>query len=482
VRFRNTAILAAIVVLVGAYLYFVERPAVEREAEKKTLVAFAPEDATGIVLEYPDRTIELAEREGAWVIVKPRELEADQTAVKSLLRATAEAELKRVVEEKPGDVAKFGLSPPAATIRIRLGEGKSVPALAVGDSTPIGFNAYVRRGDEPAVLLTSGTFQSGVKKDLEDLRDRTVVRFEDAEVQKVTFRPAGQPATAVERAGEGWRIAEPIQAKADPTAVQGVLASLRAMRARGFVDAPEDEAGSDAKAAAVDRGLDPPRLAIEVAVEGGEPQVVELGAEKEGEGEALLPVRVAGRATIYEVGAHTFASLAKTANDLRDKTVLEVEPAAVASLEVARRDGEGFTLERQGEGWIVAGAGDAETRDAVASRLVEDATGLKGSEVISEPADPAAVGLDEAPLAITLRSADATLGKILLSSDGERHYVVREGGPVVYGLPDYVYRRFDKRRSDFLYEPAAAPPGAPRGGAAPGTEGPGGEGSRPTAE
>jgi hypothetical protein len=40
------------------------------------------------------------------------------------LRGGAEA----VVDEKPGDVAKFGLSPPAATIKIQLRDGKTVPA------------------------------------------------------------------------------------------------------------------------------------------------------------------------------------------------------------------------------------------------------------------------------------------------------------------------------------------------------------------
>ena len=72
-RFRNTAILAVVVALVGAYLYFVERPAALRESAKKTLVSFDPKDATGIVLEYPDRSLELAERDGKWVITKPRE-------------------------------------------------------------------------------------------------------------------------------------------------------------------------------------------------------------------------------------------------------------------------------------------------------------------------------------------------------------------------------------------------------------------------
>jgi hypothetical protein len=478
VRFRNTAILAAIVALVVAYLYFVERPAVEREAEKKTLVKFDPKEATGIVLEYPDRSLELTERDGKWFITKPRELEADQTTVESLLRATAEAELKRVADEKPGDFAKFGLAPPAATIRIRLEGGKSVPALAVGDSTPIGFNAYVRRGDETAVLLTAGTFQAGIKKDLEDLRDKSILRFEDAKVQKVVLRPAAGPATTVEREGDGWRIVEPIPTKADTNAVQSVLASLRSMRARGFddgaggdsADDSADEAPGEAVTPAADHGFTPPRFVAEVALEGGDRQTVELGGEKDAEGEKLVYVRVPGRETVYEVGAHSYASIAKTANELRDKTVLPVDPKDLTKLEVDRKDGEGFTLEREGDAWAVAGAAPDEVRESVADRLVEDVTTLKGSEVVSEPADPAAFGLVDAPLAIRLHGADRSLGQLHFASEGERHYVMAEGGPAVFAVPDYVYRRFDKRRSD-LVEPPPEPTAAEGGAVGEGAEG-----------
>jgi len=127
----------------------------------------------------------------------------------------------------------------------------------------------------------------------------------------------------------------------------------------------------------------------------------------------------------------------------------------VTRFELARKDGEGFALEREGESWVVAGDRAAATRESVASRLVQDAIGLKGSEVVSEPADPKAFGLEDAPLVIRVRSESEQLAEIRLSSEGERHFAMAAGGPVVFGIPDYVFRRFDKRKSDLLEEPAA---------------------------
>jgi hypothetical protein len=455
VRFRNTAILALIVAALGAYLYFVERPAVERESEKKTLLDFEPEKAVGIVLEYPDRSITLAKVDGTWRITAPRELEADPTAVQSLLKATAEAEEKRVAEEKPSDVAKFGLSPPAATIRVEVEGGQKLPALAIGGSTSIGFNAYVRRGDEPAVLLTAGTFEAGVKKSLEDLRDKTILRFDDARVRTLRLQPATGAPTVLQREGESWKITEPIQATADGNSVKALLASLRSMRARGFDDpaepgqTPTENVAAGAAAEPAERGFSPPRLKVEVGLETGEPQILELGGEKAGEGEKLLYVRVPGKETVYQVGSHVQTSIDKTADDLRDKTVLAVDESKLTAVEVARSDGEGFTLERRGEGWGVAGA-EGEVRESVASRLVEDVMLVKGANIASENGDLAASGLDAPPLEITIRSTDGVLGKLRLASKDEKFFVAAEGAPLVYEIQDYVYRRFDKRRSDLI--------------------------------
>lgn len=479
-RFRNTAILAAIVALVGAYLYFVERPAVEREAAKKTLLEFNPEDVRIVVLEYPGRSIRLARRDGTWAITEPRELEADPTTVENLLRATAEAELKRVVDETPADLAKFGLDPPAATIRIELADGTALPAIAVGGSTPIGFNAYARRGEEPAVLLTSGAFQSGVKKDLEDLRDKTIVRFEDAKVTKLTLRRNGEAPIVLARAEQGWRLEAPVDARADAITVQSMLGSLRAMRARGFADDPSEDAASapaDGEATArapADRGLTAPQLTVELSLEGGGAEAIEFGAAKPGEGESLIYVRRRGTETVYEVGSHVLANLSKTPDELRDKTVVSLDIAAVQSLTVERSDGQGFTLERDGESWRVTGA-DAATRSSVAERLVEDAVQIRGSRVAATREQLTEFGLDKPDLRILLRSDEGDLATIRLSSKDEAFFAFTDDATAIFEIPDYVYRRFDKRRTDLLEEPPTPSPQKiiePAGVASPDAEAP----------
>jgi hypothetical protein len=97
-RFRNTLALAVLFLALGGYLYFVENPRHEQAAEEKKLVSFKPDDASEVTLTYPDKQIILKKTGAGWRISKPIDVDADQTAVANLLRAAADAEVKRTLE------------------------------------------------------------------------------------------------------------------------------------------------------------------------------------------------------------------------------------------------------------------------------------------------------------------------------------------------------------------------------------------------
>jgi hypothetical protein len=87
--------------------------------------------------------------------------------------------------------------------------------------------------------------------------------------------------------------------------------------------------------------------------------------------------------------------VAKSANDLRGQDGPGDRSGSRDWFELARKDGEGFASSAKAS-WSSPATGP-QTRESVASRLAQDAIGLKGSEVVSEPADPKAFGLEDAP-------------------------------------------------------------------------------------
>jgi hypothetical protein len=266
-RFRNTLILALLLLGLGAYLYFVESKQIAEEAKKTKLVDFNPDDVTALTLTYPDREIALEKSDGAWRLSKPLQTAADDITVKNLLRAVADAEVKKTIDEPPQDLAPFGLAPPEVVVKIATKDA-TLPDLKVGKTTSVSFSTYVQRGDQGKIYLTPSAFRSGMDKQVKDLRDKKIVDFKEDDITRVALRgPDGD--VIVAKADGNWMIEQPTSLRADGNAVRTLLSTVRNMRATEFAsDAPSD-------ADLVNYGLqDPQRQLVLTAANGAETRVL----------------------------------------------------------------------------------------------------------------------------------------------------------------------------------------------------------------
>lgn len=442
--FRNTAILAALVALLGAYVYWIERPAIEEEARSNRLLEFDADAVSRLSLTSKGDTIEAVKIDGAWQITSPIEGPADSRAVDTLIRTAAEADHSRTIEPETDDLSAFGLAEPEAILRLG-GDGVSVPALAIGKGTPIGFNAYVRRGDEDVVLLTGGTVRAALVKSVADLREKEILRIDEADVSAVTIRPREGDVLRVERSPDGWRLSSPIEARAADAAVRNLLSALRALRAVDFLA----ERGADAEAS---RGLTPPAWQIEIEGE-NEPVVLRLGNEVDAGDKQLVAASIAGEPQIYLVASHVPAGLGKSANDLRDKHLFAVEPEAVRALRVRHRDGDTFEMTRTDAEWSVSG--DAPTNALVAKRFADDVVALEGDTIVREEADLASVGLDAPDIQIELLDGErSVLGTLVArrddAGDTAAYYAAQLDGGPLYTVRDYAFTRISKQQADLV--------------------------------
>jgi uncharacterized protein DUF4340 len=467
-KFRNTFAIAVLFIALAGYLYFVERPRQHEEAEQKKLLLFKPDDVSQVTLTYPDRQI-VAKKTGAgWRLEKPIEVGADQTAVQNLVRAVADTEVKRTLESDAKTLDVYGLDKPQAIVTLTLANGKALPSIRVGKAAPVGFSAYVQLEGTTDVRIVPSVFETGVKREVKDLRDKTVLDFQEADVKTIEVTT---PDSSVElaRDSEGWKIEKPRPLKADTSEVNAFLSSLRGARAEDFVDEP----GSLA-----DYGLDKPREKVAVLV-GKEVARKELwiGAEKAKDSKNVLYVKRGDADTVYAVGTWTWTSLNKSLNAFRDKTVLPFELSSIATVEVSRRGGEAYRLVREpapAEGnatpgatpaaaiWKVDGAKGSKTEQI--GELVGDLHGLKGYEIAAEkPGDLAPYGLAEPDLTFSLVDASGKpVGRILASQTGSdanaNAYAMAEGGDVVYHVRGYLYSHLDKKKDDFVEAPPTPPP------------------------
>lgn len=448
---RNSLIMLAILLALGGYVYFVEVPHEKKTAEEKKLLAFDKEAVVELALTYPDRVLMLKKNDaGKWRITQPVEADADDTSVKNLLNAVADAEVKRTLEDVPQDLAVYGLTTPVVKVKLTLKDGKTFPSITFGKDTPVGFSTYAQKEGDAKVILVPQTLRMGLIKEVKDLRDRTILTFNDNEVRKLEIRTPDRE-IVLNKADTGWTLTKPTPAKADDAEVKTFLSNLRSLTAQDFLEQP--------MVSLSEFGLEPPRMSISLTLGADKAQkTVLIGDEKtDDKGTKTRYVkRTDLDKPLFLAGEWVWRDLDKKVADFRDKTVAQFTAEQAKKVEVKRQDGENFVLTRSADNkWGIDKTQEGTLREPALSQFVEELRQLRGFEIAAEnPTDLSAYGL--APPFVSVAVSDGEgkkLATILAGQKGEgearKTFAMAEGSETVFGLRDYVFDRLNKKPADF---------------------------------
>ena len=404
---KTTLVLAVIAVLVAAYLVLVERPwapdhdvetlvdqplfALKREAIDKIELARA-DDAAKLVFV---RVKEEGSDDDTWMMDQPVRSPVVKSQVDTILDAMEETVFLAAYDEdskdRPSDETT-GLDEPVMTVALYEGDDE-VARLDVGSPPPTGKGRYARKGDSESVYhVDSDKIDGLATKDADSYRDKTIIRVDEVtgiEVQideKTSFKLAKQE--------DDWTITAPIETGADKTAADGVASQLRSIYVQDWVDGPD--AGADTSAFYAARGLEPPRLKVQVEAtkklegddtEKPEPYVLLIGgAAKAGTGSKTYYARLEAHPWVFTVNETLRDRMRTSLSDLRDKTLVRVDRAEVSEIRLgpAGRSDRGATLTKQDKGGWTFPDGSACEPTAV-DDLLEAVTGLKAEEFVDNP-------------------------------------------------------------------------------------------------
>ena len=161
-KFRNTLILLAVLVALGAYVLLVEvkKPAPEAGITPSTtpiapIISFDKADLRALRLSVPgkDRRTELVYESDKWHVRVPVQEEADQDEVGLIIGDLAELHPQRVLTESLGSLADYELDPPRILVEMELQDG-SVRTLKIGAQDAIGSGYYAQvAGDERLYMI-----------------------------------------------------------------------------------------------------------------------------------------------------------------------------------------------------------------------------------------------------------------------------------------------------------------------------------------
>ncbi len=197
-QFRTTAILVAILAVLGAFVYLTElrKPAEQPKTPglaQTPIWSLSPDQVARITIRdnTNQSTGEVVREGGVWNIKQPIQEPADDARLNRLADQLAKLNATRVISEPGADLGSFGLGQPKLTLRIGLNEGKE-EVLQIGETTPDGSAYYTQReGSQPVYLA-----QAFIMDDLKRLITEPPKKPTPTPTATITLTPAASAATA----------------------------------------------------------------------------------------------------------------------------------------------------------------------------------------------------------------------------------------------------------------------------------------------
>ena len=240
----------------------------------KRILKFDREKADTLALVKGGNHLQLARSGSEWKVVKPVEARSDYSAVEGFLTRLNSANMSTLVDEKPADLAKYGLDKPVMTVTIGAGSSKTVLEIGKTEND----QTYARDASRPMVFTVDSTLQGDLNKSFDDYRKKELFEFRPfslARMRAVLESPGGAKTYEFEKAppakpgeAETWKVTRVGGSShtADPSAMDDLLNKLVAIKAESFVT-------GDTRT-----GLDKPALVVSASFDEGKFERVRFGA------------------------------------------------------------------------------------------------------------------------------------------------------------------------------------------------------------
>ncbi|GAM10209.1 hypothetical protein OR1_02497 [Geobacter sp. OR-1] len=235
-RFRGTAVLVAITLLLGGFYLLYQRP--QAEAKKAALAfekRFFRADSgaiSSIIIENWDGVVEISHGADGWMIERPQRYRPDDGMIRKLLETIAKGELTKVVGEA-SELNQFGFDRPVLSLTIRTGQSRDM--LMIGQKNPTDTGYYAYSEGLGKIFLVNKELPKDLYLRLYDLREKRLypaLRFED--IGRVVIS-RGKEKLDIAFDGKVWRMRAPFDVMASAEEVKAFLGTLTGQKAAAFI-------------------------------------------------------------------------------------------------------------------------------------------------------------------------------------------------------------------------------------------------------
>jgi hypothetical protein len=375
---------------------------------------------------------------GKWQIEAAKPLRADQNEVSSILATLSSLGSERLIEEKAGNLADYGLAQPAVELDVTEKDNKT-QKLLMGDNTPAGNAVYVALAGDPRVFTLANYSKTSLDKSARDLRDKRLLVFEQDKLSRVELI-AKKVDIEFGRNKDQWQIVKPEPLRADDAKVEELIRKLGDAK----MDLSATDEDQKKAVAAFGSGT-----AVATATVTDASGTEELQVRKNKEDYYAKSSAVAGA---YKVGNDLGTALDKSVDDFRNKKLFDfgfTDPERIQLRDGARA----YFLTKGGSDWFSA---DGKKVDAIgAEGFVEKVRDLAASKFLD-------AGFSATAIEVTATSKGGkTVEKVLIAKDGDHYVAKRDGEPALYQVDPVAVTGLEKAAEDL--KPAVEPkPEAPK--------------------
>lgn len=383
---RNTAILAAVTLLLGVYVIGFERGAT-KDLRDFRIVPIGDSASEIVALKIGSASGEIAlERDpaGFWKMTAPVADRADGQKIDELLDELVRLKKIETFEEDAPSESETGLGEGAMTVAVTVASGES-GTLTLGADSAIEGDIYAR-WDDGVPFLCWADARDIASLPHASMRDVRLLAIPPDKMRRVKIKDETEASLVIDQREpkSRWKVIKPFEVLADPGAVNKRLTVLSGMGAKDFIDDPNGDV-----AAAFASGA----ITVSIWQHGERGATTELKLATSEDGVAGF-AKVSDREAVFSIDPTFLESLTLNPNDVRDRRLIYFNPKSVKTVAISAKPDRQVLLKLTNDGWLLAEGN--QLVPASRQRVLDMLKGLANEHVEGFVADAVApAGLDQ---------------------------------------------------------------------------------------
>ncbi len=228
----------------------------------KRIVTFETDDVRRVEVSAGDLSYRLDRTgEDHWQVSQPMEAQVKTTEVTSLINKIRNGRIKQFIDERPENLAAYGLTNPVTRVVFWMGEEESPTswasqAVLLGSTSEITpANVYGKRENQDNVFAVElSTFE--IPGNIDDLRLRKLTPVNSWDVERMAVSVAGEKILEVSKSSGDWLQLAPAEGKCKWSSANDAIRKAVELEVADFIgpDTSEPELGLDENDVVIELG------------------------------------------------------------------------------------------------------------------------------------------------------------------------------------------------------------------------------------